>query len=276
MTITFIGHGYVGLVTACVFADFGNKVWVVGRSPDKIKKLQSGDPLIYEPGLKEMLQKNLTADRLHFTLSYEKAIAESDIVFIAVGTPPKENGEADLSMVLSVAEKIGRHLANRLTVVSCKSTVPVGTNAKIKAVIDKIKPQKAQVEVASCPEFLREGTALNDTINPDRVVIGSNSKQAISKLLELHQPLPGERVITDLSSAELIKYTANAMLANKTSLPSALCNQPKRHRSSARPNSCNTNPKLWSASADSRIEIGELQTFPSPPQTVNRQLTGRS
>ncbi|OGK66698.1 UDP-glucose 6-dehydrogenase [Candidatus Roizmanbacteria bacterium RIFOXYB2_FULL_41_10] len=217
MTITFIGHGYVGLVTACVFADFGNKVWVVGRSPDKIKKLQSGDPLIYEPGLKEMLQKNLTADRLHFTLSYEKAIAESDIVFIAVGTPPKENGEADLSMVLSVAEKIGRHLANRLTVVSCKSTVPVGTNAKIKAVIDKIKPQKAQVEVASCPEFLREGTALNDTINPDRVVIGSNSKQAISKLLELHQPLPGERVITDLSSAELIKYTANAMLANKIS-----------------------------------------------------------
>ncbi|OGK64743.1 hypothetical protein A2209_00220 [Candidatus Roizmanbacteria bacterium RIFOXYA1_FULL_41_12] len=179
--------------------------------------MQSGDPLIYEPGLKEMLQKNLTADRLHFTLSYEKAIAESDIVFIAVGTPPKENGEADLSMVLSVAEKIGRHLANRLTVVSCKSTVPVGTNAKIKAVIDKIKPQKAQVEVASCPEFLREGTALNDTINPDRVVIGSNSKQAISKLLELHQPLPGERVITDLSSAELIKYTANAMLANKIS-----------------------------------------------------------
>ncbi len=217
MTITFVGHGYVGLVTACVFADFGNKVWVVGRSPDKIKKLQSGDPLIYEPGLKEMLQKNLAAGRLHFTLSYEKAIEESDIVFIAVGTPPKENGEADLSMVLSVAENIAHNLRSGLTVVSCKSTVPVGTNSKIKAVIDKIKPKNAQVEVASCPEFLREGTALNDTINPDRVVIGSNSKQAIKKLLQLHQPLPGERVITDLSSAELIKYTANAMLANKIS-----------------------------------------------------------
>ena len=217
MTITFIGHGYVGLVTACVFADFGNDVWVIGRSPDKIKKLSSGDPLIYEPGLKEILQKNLKCGRLHFTLDYTSSIPKSEIVFIAVGTPPKDNGEADLSMVLSVAEKIGKHLRNGLTVVSCKSTVPVGTNLKIKKTILAVKPEKALVEVASCPEFLREGSALNDTISPDRVVIGSDSKQAIAKLLQLHQPLNGQRVITDLSSAELIKYTANAMLANKIS-----------------------------------------------------------
>ena len=217
MTITIVGHGYVGLVTACVFADFGNQVYVIGRNPEKIKKLQNGDPLIYEPGLKEILEKNLEAKRLHFTLSYSESIKYSDIVFIAVGTPPKENGEADLSMVLSVGEKIGQNLKEGLTVVSCKSTVPVGTNTKIKQVIEKIKPEKAQVEVASCPEFLREGSALSDTTYPDRVVIGSNSKQAIDKLLELHKPLSGQRVITDLASAELIKYTSNAMLANKIS-----------------------------------------------------------
>ena len=217
MTITFIGHGYVGLVTACVFADFGNDVWVIGRSQNKINKLKAGDPLIYEPGLKELLQKNLQCGRLHFTLDYDQAISKSEIVFIAVGTPPKENGEADLSMVLSVAEKIAKHLQPGLTIVSCKSTVPIGTNTKIKKTIEAHKAKTAKIEVASCPEFLREGSALNDTISPDRVVIGSDSKIAIAKLLELHKPLHGQRVITDLSSAELIKYTANAMLANKIS-----------------------------------------------------------
>lgn len=217
MTITFVGHGYVGLVTACVFADFGNDVWVIGRSKSKIAKLKKGDPLIYEPGLKELLQKNLQSGRIHFTLDYHQAIAKSEIVFIAVGTPPKENGEADLSMVLSVAEKIAKHLRPGLTIVSCKSTVPVGTNLKIKKTIEEHKNKTAQIEVASCPEFLREGSALGDTISPDRVVIGSDSKTAIAKLLQLHQPLNGQRVVTDLSSAELIKYTANAMLANKIS-----------------------------------------------------------
>lgn len=217
MTITFIGHGYVGLVTACVFADFGNKVWVIGHTPAKIQRLQKGDPIIYEPGLKELLQKNLSSKCLHFTLKYDQAISESDIVFIAVGTPPKANGEADLSMVTAVAKNIGKHLKKGLTVVSCKSTVPVGTNKIIKEVIESVKPKNIKVEVASCPEFLREGSALNDTLNPDRVVIGSDSKDAINALLELHKPLPGQRVITDLASAELIKYTANAMLANKIS-----------------------------------------------------------
>ena len=217
MTITFIGHGYVGLVTACVFADFGNTVWVVGHTPEKIKRLKSGDPIIYEPGLKELLEKNLKAGRLHFTTDYKEAIPASDIVFITVGTPPKANGEADLSTVFSVTESIGKHLKDGFTVVSCKSTVPVGTNNKVIEILAKIKPAGAHVEVASCPEFLREGTGIFDTINPDRVVKGSNSKEAIELLIKLHKPLPGKRVVTDLASAELIKYTANAMLATKIS-----------------------------------------------------------
>ncbi len=217
MTITFIGHGYVGLVTACVFANFGNKVWVVGHTPEKIERLKKGDPIIYEPGLKELLEKNLAKKNLHFTLSFEQAVSESDIVFITVGTPPKENGEANLSGVFEVAKQIGKYLKKDLTIVSCKSTVPVGTNLKVKEIIEKIKPKNAQVEVASCPEFLREGTGLNDTFHPDRVVIGSNSKTAVKMLLDLHEPIDGKRVITDLASAELIKYTSNAMLATKIS-----------------------------------------------------------
>lgn len=217
MTITFIGHGYVGLVTACVFADFGNKVWVIGHTKEKIERLKNGDPIIYEPGLKELLQKNLKANRIFFTLDYQRAISESNIVFIAVGTPPKENGEADLSTVFEVAKKIGMHLKKGSTVVSCKSTVPVGTNKKIELILSEAKPKTSQVQVASCPEFLREGSAIYDTLNPDRVVIGSDSKSAIEALIELHKPIDGKRVITDLSSAELIKYTSNAMLATKIS-----------------------------------------------------------
>lgn len=217
MTITFIGHGYVGLVTACVFADFGNDVWVVGRTPEKIEKLKNGDPLIYEPGLKELLKKNLDAKRLHFTLDFAQAIPTSDIVFIAVGTPPKETGEADLSSVLDVAEHIGKHLKEGYTVVSCKSTVPVGTNLKVEKILNDVKPEGAEVDVASCPEFLREGTGIHDTINPDRVVVGSKSQKAIDLILEAHKPLPGGRVITDLASAEIIKYASNAMLATKIS-----------------------------------------------------------
>jgi UDPglucose 6-dehydrogenase len=217
MTITFIGHGYVGLVTASVFADFGNCVWVVGHTPKKIERLKKGDPIIYEPGLQELLNKNLKAGRIKFTLDYKKAVPSSDIVFIAVGTPPKADGEADLSAVLKVAEEIGRHLRKGFTVVSCKSTVPVGTNKQVESIIQKVKPSFAKFAVASCPEFLREGTGIYDTLNADRVVIGSFSKEAVNLLLELHKPINGKRIITDLVTAELIKYTSNAMLATKIS-----------------------------------------------------------
>ena len=217
MTITFIGHGYVGLVSACVFADFGNCVWVVGHTPKKIEQLKKGNPIIYEPGLQELLNKNLKAGRIKFTLDYKKAVPSSDIVFIAVGTPPKADGEADLSALLKVAEEIGRHLKKGFTVVSCKSTVPVGTNKQVESIIQKVKPPFAKFAVASCPEFLREGTGIYDTLNADRVVIGSFSKEAVNLLLELHKPINGKRIITDLATAELIKYTSNAMLATKIS-----------------------------------------------------------
>lgn len=217
MTITVVGHGYVGLVTACVFADFGNHVWVIGHTKEKIDRLKNGDPIIYEPGLGELLQKNIQAKRISFTLDYEKAIPESEIVFITVGTPPKEGGEADLTAVIDVARNIGKNLRSKFTVVSCKSTVPVGTNHKLEVIISKHKPKQVDFAVASCPEFLREGTGISDTINADRVVIGSNNKLAIQKLVKLHEPINGKRVITNLASAEMIKYASNVFLANKIS-----------------------------------------------------------
>src|SRR3989344_1557104 len=217
MIITVVGHGYVGLVTACVFADFGNRVWVIGQTKEKITRLKNGDPIIYEPGLKELLQKNLASKRISFTLDYEKAISESEIVFITVGTPPKETGEADLSAVIEVARNIGKNLKSKFTVVSCKSTVPVGTNRKLEVIISKHKPKQVDFAVASCPEFLREGTGISDTINADRVVIGADNKRAIEKLIILHKPINGKRVITNLASAEMIKYASNVFLANKIS-----------------------------------------------------------
>lgn len=234
MTITIIGHGYVGIVAACVFADFGNTVYVVGHTPAKLKRLESGDPIIYEPGLAEMLQRNNKAKRLIFTTEYEQALQESSVVFICVGTPPTPGtGEADLSTVFKVAEEIGKHLnTDKYTVVSCKSTVPVGTNYKVKDIIEsqlitRLGTRKGSVpfageletifSVASCPEFLREGTGIHDTLNPDRIVIGADTKQAVDVLVELHKPFPGERIITNVSSAELIKYASNSLLVTKLS-----------------------------------------------------------
>jgi len=217
MTITIVGHGYVGLVSACVFADFGNTVYVVGHTPEKLDRLRSGDPIIYEPGLKEVLEKNNKAGRLIFTTDYAESISLSEIVFITVGTPPKENGDADLSVVLKVAEQIGKNLSRDFTVVSCKSTVPVGTNKKIEEIVNKNKKETVKFAVASCPEFLREGSALHDTFHADRVVIGSESKQAIDTLLKIHKPITGKKIVTDLASAELIKYTSNSVLAMKIS-----------------------------------------------------------
>ncbi len=226
MTITVVGHGYVGLVTACVFADFGNNVYVIGHTKEKLEKLKNGDPIIFEPGLKELLEKNLKRDLIHFIDSYEKAIPRSDVVFITVGTPPKENGEADLSTVFHVVEEIGKHLKKDYTVVSCKSTVPVGTNRKVLEKLLQVKPKDAEVEITSCPEFLREGSALDDTFHPDRIVIGSDSQKAIDTLLELHKPIDGIRVIVGIESAEIIKYSSNSILATKISfanLISFLC-----------------------------------------------------
>src|SRR6266568_4052339 len=229
MTITFVGHGYVGLVTAAVFADLGNTVWVIGHTPEKINNLKKGIIPIYEPGLEEIVKKNVDAGRLLFTMDYEPAIPQSDAIFVAVGTPPKSNGEANLSVVLDVAEEIGKYL-DGYSVVATKSTVPVATNVKVIDIINQVKPESAKFDYASVPEFLREGQALSDTFYPDRVVLGVDSKRASDLLVELHKPilendkvLNGTKlIITNIPTAEMIKYASNAFLATKISYANAI------------------------------------------------------
>lgn len=225
MTITFVGHGYVGLVSATVFADLGNTVWVIGHTPEKIENLKKGILPIYEPGLEEMVIRNVKAGRLLFTLDYTESIPNSDVVFSAVGTPPLPSGEADLSVIYDVAEKIAKHL-DGYTVVVTKSTVPMGTNAKIKEIIEKEKSEKAEFDMASVPEFLREGQAIGDTLHPDRVVIGSTSDRAKKILTDLHRPIieknGGKLVLTNIETAEMIKYASNAFLATKISFANAI------------------------------------------------------
>ena len=221
MTVTFVGHGYVGLVSAAVFADMGNTVWVIGHTPSKVENLKKGIIPIYEPGLEELVKRNVDAGRLLFTLDYKPAIGASDVVFIAVGTPPKPTGEADLVVVYEVAEKIGKNLKD-YTVVITKSTVPTGTNRRVKKIIEESKVSGANFDVASVPEFLREGQAISDTQHPDRVVIGTESKKAQDLLVALHEPLKGERVLTTIETAEMIKYAANAFLATKISFANAI------------------------------------------------------
>jgi len=221
MTIAIVGHGYVGLVSAAVFADLGNDVWVVGRTAEKIEKLKKGIMPFFEPGLAEMVQHNLSAGRLHFTLRHDEAIPNAKIIFICVGTPSKTNGEADLSSVFAVAGKIGKNLKN-YAVVATKSTVPVGTNRKVAQIIKEHLPQKVHFDIASCPEFLKEGSALSDTLNPDRIVIGADTEKAIELLLDLHKPIDGERIVTSIETAEMIKYASNALLASKISFANSM------------------------------------------------------
>lgn len=220
MTITFVGHGYVGLVTAAVFANLGNTVWVVGRTKEKIEKLKKGDPLIYEPGLTELVSRNIQAGRLLFTLDYKEAVAPSDVIFIAVGTPSGDNGEADLTSVFSAVESVATSMVG-YKVVATKSTVPPGTGKKVAAILEKHKPDGSSFAIASVPEFLREGTGISDTMYPDRVIIGTNSDRARDILTELHKPINGKIVHCNVETAELIKYTSNSMLATKISFANA-------------------------------------------------------
>jgi len=221
MTITFVGHGYVGLVSASVFADLGNTVWVIGHTREKIENLKRGILPIYEPGLEEIVKRNVKAKRLLFTLDYKEAIPSSDAVFITVGTPPKPTGEADLSIVFEVARKIGENLEG-YTVIVTKSTVPVGTNKTTKEIINKAKSAGVTFDIASIPEFLREGQAISDTLHPDRIVIGTDSKPAERLLIELHKSIDGKYVLTNIETAEMIKYAANSFLATKISYANAI------------------------------------------------------
>ena len=221
MTITFVGHGYVGLVTAAVFADLGNTVWVVGRTKEKIDKLKKGIAPFYEPGLSELVKRNVDAGRLIFTLDYKEAVKPSSIVFICVGTPPKTTGEADLTSVFSAAESIAKALVGYKVIVT-KSTVPPGTNQKVSEILSKCKPEGTSFAIASVPEFLREGTAIDDTLHPDRVVIGTTSDRARDLLRELHKPIDGKVVSCNVETAELIKYASNSLLSTKISFANSI------------------------------------------------------
>ena len=221
MTVTFIGHGYVGLVTAAVFADLGNTVWVVGRTKEKIDRLKQGIAPFFEPGLAELVKRNVDSGRLIFTLDYKEAVTPSSIVFICVGTPSTESGEADLTSVFESAESIAKTLSGYKVVVT-KSTVPPGTNKKVTAILEKYKPEGASFDIASVPEFLREGTAIDDTLHPDRVVIGTVSEKALELLRELHKPIGGKLVSCNVETAELIKYASNSLLSTKISFANAI------------------------------------------------------
>src|SRR5881409_3681622 len=223
MNICVVGAGYVGLVTGAVFADLGNEVVCVDNVADKIDALQAGRLPIYEPGLEEMVTRNVGDGRLSFTTDLAAAVRKSVIVFIAVGTPPKADGQTDLSAVETVAQEIGRAM-DRYTVVVNKSTVPVGTGEFVREVIERHQRQPVPFDVVSNPEFLREGSAIEDTLRPDRIVIGAPTQQVAMTLLELYAPLERPMIITDVPSAEMIKYASNAFLATKISFINVIAN----------------------------------------------------
>jgi len=223
MNICVVGAGYVGLVTGAVFADLGNEVVCVDNVADKIDALQSGTLPIYEPGLEEMVARNVGDGRLSFTTDLPAAVRRSVIVFIAVGTPPKDDGQTDLKAVEQVAAEIGRSMERYLVVVN-KSTVPVGTGEFVRVWIERHQPTPIPFDVVSNPEFLREGSAIEDTLRPDRIVIGAPTQQVAMTLLELYAPLERPMIITDVPSAEMIKYASNAFLATKISFINAVAN----------------------------------------------------
>ncbi|MDB4164458.1 UDP-glucose/GDP-mannose dehydrogenase family protein, partial [Flavobacteriaceae bacterium] len=229
MNLTIIGSGYVGLVSGTCFAEMGNRVTCVDIDPVKIEKLNKGIIPIFEPGLETLILKNVKNNNLFFTTQLEEALQNSDIAFIAVGTPMGDDGSADLQYVLSVAKSIGQLMQKRLIVVD-KSTVPIGTADKVKVVIQKELESRSsdlQFDVVSNPEFLKEGAAIDDFMKPDRVVVGSDSEFAFKKMKELYSPFfrSHDRFITmDVRSAEMTKYAANAMLATKISFMNEIAN----------------------------------------------------
>ncbi len=214
--ICVIGVGYVGLVTGACFADLGNRVVALDMNKKRIENLKQGIMPIYEPGLDELVKRNVKAGRLSFTTSYAEALHGCEFIFIAVGTPSGVNGEADLQYVAAAARSIAQNMTGPLIIIN-KSTVPIGTGDWVADIVRSAQPKPIPFSVVSCPEFLREGTAISDFMNPHRIVIGSLDKEAANKVAELHLPLRAPIVITDLRTAEMIKYASNAFLATKIS-----------------------------------------------------------
>src|SRR3989338_4920927 len=221
MNISIIGSGYVGLVTGACFAELGNRVICTDNDTKKINALKKGFIPIYEPGLEELISINTKKKRLKFTSNINEAVRSSDVIFIAVGTPSLDNGEADLTGIEYVARNIARHI-NKYCLIVEKSTVPVETGNWVRHTIQTYIRRKVKFDVASNPEFLREGQAINDFMHPDRIVIGVESKKAKEILLNLYKPLNAPIVITDIKSAELIKHASNSFLATKISFINAI------------------------------------------------------
>lgn len=223
MNICVIGTGYVGLVTGAVLADLGNDVICTDKDEYKINLLNSGRAPIYEPGLDELITRNTAAGRLSFDTDTGEGVRISEVVFIAVGTPPLDDGQADMSAVIEAAHNIACSLNGHKIIVN-KSTVPVGTGDTVREIIERNKGCSAGFDVVSNPEFLREGSAIVDTLQPDRIVIGASNKQAAMRIAELYLPLARPILITDIRSAEMIKYASNAFLATKISFVNAVSN----------------------------------------------------
>ena len=229
MNIVMVGTGYVGLVTGTCFAEMGNDVTCVDVNVNKIEALRNGIIPIYEPGLQEMVERNVSANRMHFATALKDCLEDADIVFSAVGTPPDEDGSADLQYVLQVAREFGQNI-KRYTLLVTKSTVPVGTASKVKAVVQEELAKRGEnihFGVASNPEFLKEGSAIDDFMRPDRVVVGVEDERGAKLMRRLYRPfmLSGERMLfTSVPSAEMIKYAANSMLATRISFMNEIAN----------------------------------------------------
>lgn len=223
MNICIIGAGYVGLVTGACLADIGNKVVCIDNNKQKVEALKKLKVPFYEKGLEDMVMRNVKANRLSFSSSIKEGVKKSLIIFICVGTPPRPNGEADLSYVEHVAEEIAKSMTSYRLIVE-KSTVPVETGRWVEHTIKINIKKKVKFDVASNPEFLREGTAIEDFLHPDRVVVGVESKRAKKIFLELYKKIGAEIVMTDIKSAELIKHASNSFLATKISFMNSVAN----------------------------------------------------
>ncbi len=223
MNICIIGSGYVGLVTGSCFADLGNKVICVDSDESKINRLRKGIMPIYEPGLEEMVKRNVKEGRLSFSTRLKEGVKKSEIIFISVGTPSKDNGEADLTYVENVSKEIALSMPSYRLIVE-KSTVPVNTGEWVEHTVNVFNKRKIKFDVASNPEFLKEGSAIEDFMYPDRIVIGVKSKKAAEILTELYKPLKAPIVVTDIKSAELIKHASNSFLATKISFINSVAN----------------------------------------------------
>jgi len=223
MKIAIIGTGYVGLVTGTCFSDLGNDVICADNDEKKIEILKNGAIPIYEPGLEELVKKNREKGRLSFTSDVPAAVKDAEIIFICVGTPPKDDGSADLSAIEKVSRVIAENMHSYKLIVE-KSTVPVETGEWVKSTIELFKKKNIEYDIASNPEFLREGSAIEDFIKPDRIVIGVDSKKAEMLLKDLYAPLNSKIVVTDIKGAEIIKHASNSFLATKISFINALSN----------------------------------------------------